>query len=229
MNKLDIVSICETFLDGAILDSEVVPPGYTVYRCDQNRNGGGLLVAVTDSIPSVRRFDLEMPDIELIWVQIYCGSTSFLFGLSYRPPSSSDDYFSFLAASLRKIAPTYNVLLSGDFNLPLIDWSVSFPISIDSSSSRFCDILKDFSLCQMVKDATRGSHIWIFYSLMILTWYPFYSSMIIYLVLIMMQSSLLFLFYLQSKSLFTECYTVLILIILFSCLTFNCTMESGRL
>jgi len=85
--------------------------------------------------------------------------TSFLFGLSYRPPSSSDNYFSFLAASLRKIAPTYNVLLSGDFNLPLIDWSVSFPISIDSSSSRFCDILKDFSLCQMVKDATRGSHI----------------------------------------------------------------------
>ena len=47
MNKLDIVSICETFLDGAILDSEVVPPGYTVYRCDRNRHGGGLLVAVT--------------------------------------------------------------------------------------------------------------------------------------------------------------------------------------
>ena len=100
-----------------------------------------------------------MPDIELIWVQIYCSSTSFLFGLSYRPPSSSDDYFSSLAASLRKITPTSDVLLCGDFNLPAIDWSVSFPTSSDRSSSRFCDILKDFFLFQLIRDPTRGNHI----------------------------------------------------------------------
>lgn len=67
--------------------------------------------------------------------------------------------FSFLAASLKKIAPACNVLLCGDFNLPLIDWTVSLPTSTDRSSSSFCDILKDFSLSQLVKDPTRGSHI----------------------------------------------------------------------
>ena len=100
-----------------------------------------------------------MSDIELIWVQIYYSSTSFLFGLSCRPPSSSDDYFTSLAASLKKIAPTSNVLFSVDFNLPAIDLTVSLPMSSDRSSSRFCDILKDFSLFQLIKEPTRGNHI----------------------------------------------------------------------
>ena len=66
MNKLNIITICEAFFDSSILDCEVFPPGYMVCRLDHNCYGSGLLVA--DSIPSVCRHDLEVPDrdIELI-------------------------------------------------------------------------------------------------------------------------------------------------------------------
>ena len=36
---------------------------------------------------------------------------------------------------------------------------LSFPTSSDRSCSHLCDILKDFSLSQLIKDPTRGSHI----------------------------------------------------------------------
>ena len=63
---MNIITICEAFFDSSILDSEVFPPGYMVYRLDHNCYGSGLLVA--DSIPSVCRYNLEMPDIELIYI-----------------------------------------------------------------------------------------------------------------------------------------------------------------
>ena len=66
MNKLNIITICETFFDSSILDSKVFPPGYMLYHLDHNYYGSGLLVA--DSVPSVRRYDLEVPGIELICI-----------------------------------------------------------------------------------------------------------------------------------------------------------------
>ena len=77
INKLNNIAICETFHDSSILHSEVFLPGYMVYHLDHNCHGGGLLVA--DSIPSVCRHDLEMPDIELIWIQIYRRLTALFF------------------------------------------------------------------------------------------------------------------------------------------------------
>ena len=58
-HKLDVIGVCETFLDSSILDSEVTPSGYTVYRANRNRHGGGLLIAIANTLQSVRRFDLE--------------------------------------------------------------------------------------------------------------------------------------------------------------------------
>ena len=104
-NKFDILAVCESFLDSTILDSEVVPSQYTVYRSDRNRHGGRLLLAITNSIVSVRRSDLERPDIELLWTQLFCGSCSILFGVTYRPPSSVD-FVSSLATSLHMISPS---------------------------------------------------------------------------------------------------------------------------
>ena len=80
----------ETFLDSSVLDAELLPFNYVVFRSDRNCHGGGLMVVVIDLLSTIRRYDLEDPDIELLWIQIFSEFNSLLFGVSYRPPSCSD-------------------------------------------------------------------------------------------------------------------------------------------
>ena len=157
-NKLDILAVCESFLDSTILDSEVVPFQYTVYRSDRNRHGGGLLLAITNSIIFVHRPDLKRPDIGLLWTQLFCDSCSILFGVTYRPPSSVD-FVSSLATFLHMISPSSSIYLCTDFNFTAIDWFVAAPISSDKPSAQSCDLLHDAYLSQSVLNPTRGCHV----------------------------------------------------------------------
>ena len=40
-----------------------------MYRKDRNRHGSGIAVYVADQLKVTRRTDLEMEDIELIWLE----------------------------------------------------------------------------------------------------------------------------------------------------------------
>ena len=64
-----------------------------------------------------------------------------------------------LAASLQLIPPNLSIYFCGDFNLPLVNWAFSEPTSSDKLSVQFCDVLHDFSLCQLVQDPTRGVNV----------------------------------------------------------------------
>lgn len=48
----DIV-IAETFLDESILNGELFPVDYTVFRRDQTRHGGGVLIAISNSFSAI--------------------------------------------------------------------------------------------------------------------------------------------------------------------------------
>ena len=54
-NDVDILVITEIWLTPAILDHEVFPSGYSVYRCDreEDRRGGGVLIAIKDIIKNL--------------------------------------------------------------------------------------------------------------------------------------------------------------------------------
>ena len=41
ITKLDLLCICETWLDDTIQDSEIHVDGFSVVRKDRNRHGGG--------------------------------------------------------------------------------------------------------------------------------------------------------------------------------------------
>ena len=47
-----IVALTETWCHSNISNSEILPKGYTVYRNDRDYRGGGVLLAVSDSIRS---------------------------------------------------------------------------------------------------------------------------------------------------------------------------------
>ncbi len=123
--NLDIVAITETWLDTSVLDHEIIPSGYTIFRRDRiNRIGGGVLLAFKNNLIVTRRIDLEV-NCELLWCELTSEMGSrFLFGVYYRPPNSDLDYMSSLEESFLKIENLNmdKVFLVGDFNLPHFDW-----------------------------------------------------------------------------------------------------------
>ena len=62
----DVVCVCETWLNDCMSDSELLP-GYSLFRRDRTgKTGGGVLIAVRDTIHAKRRTDLERNKVELV-------------------------------------------------------------------------------------------------------------------------------------------------------------------
>ena len=158
-NQFDIVAVTETFLDTSVHDSHVSPPGYSVFRYDWDRHGGGVMLLVHDSLNAFRCLDLEN-DCELLWVELPAKSSSVLFGVVYRSPSSPVSYLEeFRNSLLRAVACDLPVFVCGDFNLPNIDWTTVVPSIVSSHASTFCDIMSDCFLTQLVTFPTCQNHI----------------------------------------------------------------------
>ena len=88
-NHLNILAITEKFLSQEVTNGEIISSGY-VFRRDRNHHGGGVMLIVSDSIPSVRRQDLEST-CELQWVELKLNPSNLLVGVFYNPPSSGCD------------------------------------------------------------------------------------------------------------------------------------------
>ncbi len=53
---------------------------------------GGVIVYIRDSLFHKRRLDLEIANIESIWIEVVSNKKHFLFGVFYRPPNSNALY-----------------------------------------------------------------------------------------------------------------------------------------
>ena len=63
-----VFCVTETWLSSYVLNNEILPYGYTIYRCDRDSRGGGVMIAVADGIlsrlvPNV--FNIEMVTVAL--------------------------------------------------------------------------------------------------------------------------------------------------------------------
>ena len=158
-HQFDIVTITETFLDGTIHDSHIVPPGYAVFCKDHDRHSGGVLIFVKACINAVRRCDLET-DCELLWIELLGKQGSTLLGTFYRPPCSSDSDLQSLSISLNSLlSMNCPIVLCGDFNAPNVDWSAISPTSSSAVANTLCSLVADNFLTQAVYFPTRGNNI----------------------------------------------------------------------
>ena len=142
--------------------------GYTPYRCDRpGRVGGGVLLAINNSLNFRRRYELES-DLEMVCIEINVdNSPKILLSTIYRPPDStpSKDFDSvnkiaeFLDKSTR-ILKGHSIVL-GDFNYPSISWTnqCGFSNSLNSADFAFCEILSRHSLLQINPFPTRKGNI----------------------------------------------------------------------
>ena len=96
-SKFNIFCITETWLCDTFPSGEIFPSGYSLYRKDRPSHGGGVLIAVNDSIPSL--LISSPPDLEIVSVKI--GSNKqFILCTVYVCPNCS---FSYLVSLLSLI------------------------------------------------------------------------------------------------------------------------------
>lgn len=147
-----VVVITETWLHSEICDQDLVPPAYEMYRRDRASRGGGVAVLVKTGINVTRLPDAD--NTESVCLRLSLFNKSFILYAVYRPPNSLPDYL----FNLKTHMETYinqKLIVTGDFNLPNIDWSQMQSTSDSLNANILFDIMMSHNLAQIVQQPTR--------------------------------------------------------------------------
>jgi len=80
-HHVDVLAITETFLDGSILDAEICPRNYALFRKDRSCHGGGVLLMFRHDLQVSHRADLDSFCKELLWMEVTTSNGPLLFGV----------------------------------------------------------------------------------------------------------------------------------------------------
>lgn len=132
---------------------EILSEKYQIYRRDRggDRNGGGVLIAVSSSFTSELYPSDSSLGIEFISVIIKINNKRIIVTCSYIPPTSEqsvyDKHLHAIKSVTESLLSTDSVFVFGDFNLPSISWSYP-PDSYNLVSIKSNDFLNGISdLC----------------------------------------------------------------------------------
>jgi Reverse transcriptase (RNA-dependent DNA polymerase)/Endonuclease-reverse transcriptase len=149
----DVVLVCETWLTERETDRSLVAfSDYKIFRRDRRSKGGGVCIFVRKNLSCVQVvLPPSFDSVEV--VSIVMGKAR--FACLYRAPNDETDplVFDALIDFLSQASP---LCLTGDFNLPGIDWNrlVSSP---DPVSQVIFDTCCRNALTQYITEPTRGT------------------------------------------------------------------------
>ena len=116
----DVISLTETWLYFTIPTDDLLPHSYSKpKRKDRERgNHGGVMIYIKEGVYYKRKHDLEIRDIECIWIELVNNHKRILFSLSYRPPNSDLNYYNNIENSIALAVDTdiRNIIIIGEFN-----------------------------------------------------------------------------------------------------------------
>ena len=122
--KIHIIFISKTKIDSTYPDSQFAIPGYTLYRNDRKKGGGGILVYISTLLPCRRlKITRTYKTLESLAVEIRLGTFEMIIIGIYCPPKSvSGDYQQQLEGELNGICTWASlrrnfVTVIGDINL----------------------------------------------------------------------------------------------------------------
>ena len=101
------------------------------------------MILVCSTIPATRMLEFKT-DCEILWIKLLTAPRSFLFGVFYRPTGSPVDVLENLKCSLVSIQGGSSLVLCGDFNVPSIDWFLTFPVVSSANSKLLCSLVQNF-------------------------------------------------------------------------------------
>ena len=120
LKNFDIITLSETWLYSNFPEDKIVINGFQKpYRQDRSDNSGwgGVAIYVKNNIYSKRRPDLEVNDLEAVWIETRIKKETLLVGCFYRPPNSLVSYWDKIDESISKAGNTdYKFVILGDFN-----------------------------------------------------------------------------------------------------------------
>lgn len=152
----DIILGCESKINVEMQTYSLFPEDYTVLRKDRNEYGGGVFIAIRDTLISINMPELEV-DCELLWTCLqFVGSKPLYITCFYGPQNNKskvvDDLTESLSKLLNKNGKKYpNVVIGGDFNFPDINWESWSATNIKTASAhnKFLNFLLENSLSQL--------------------------------------------------------------------------------
>lgn len=124
-NNYDIICLTETWLISSILNTEIFPNNYCVFRADREleftgkTRGGGALIAVNTNFKTTPVFTYTQ-EFEFILVKIQIKHRSYFVGVVYIAPNSNlEIYSSFFEMVESLISPGNEkpICILGDFNI----------------------------------------------------------------------------------------------------------------
>ena len=155
-SNFDVICLTETWLTESVFDQEILPTNYNIFRKDRSTRGGGVLIATKSSIPvSVVHSDPLNNALEILTVRLNL-SKPVTLSCVYISPNPSDSYMYDLISNLTQVIqsnPSTDIIITGDFNLPEINWDNLSTTS--TTSSTFCDFVFDNSLTQLIDQPTH--------------------------------------------------------------------------
>ena len=150
-----ILALSETWLDSSVVDGEVHIPGYTLFRFDRNRSGGGVAIYCADNLPcSVLSCSRSSSGVESLWISVRLGCLhpSLAVGCFYRPPGAPSCSVNDVCDNIENMMLTKKYIVAcGDFNINLLDLSKSL-------SKTFQQFITSHSLIQPITVPTRYNH-----------------------------------------------------------------------
>ena len=120
--NIDILCLCETFLNQEFCDDELKVNGYDFIRKDRQTHGGGLIICIKSYLSFTHHVDMESNDLESIWVEFkHNKQKSFYISYCYRPPSSTIDWIAKFENNIEKaISDNREIMILGDLNFNLL-------------------------------------------------------------------------------------------------------------
>ena len=166
-HSFPFVALTETWLKSYISDAQLRLPGYTVSRSDRDaRIGGGVLLYSHVNIPVSECTKFDDGTCEGIFCKFSTVKTC--VAVAYRPPNaplaSFDALLSFFSSCISRVDDdSYDLMITGDYNLPNIDWHTGSLNSmgtsdIQESGQSLLSFMSRHLLSQYVMIPTRGSN-----------------------------------------------------------------------
>ena len=121
---MTLLIFSESWLKSNITDVEIAIQNFLpLFRTDRrDRPGGGVVIYAHDTLLYKRRRDIEMNDLEAVWIDVMLKSKKVLIGGIYSAPNSNSDYFNLILESIDRAHNTniVDIIITGDFNYNML-------------------------------------------------------------------------------------------------------------
>ena len=149
LKDFDILAFSETWLnDSTPSDNLNIPTFYKPERKDRADGYGGVCVYVKSSLTYKRKPDLEIQDIECIWIELTLNQLRLLIGVFYRPPNSGNDY-------LTKVEDSIHLALDCRPNDLVVVGDLNFNMLNQLSARKINSLCQQLGLDQTINEPTH--------------------------------------------------------------------------